>query len=106
MSRGKLTNKGVIASLLRLSGAELLATASPAAADTYCGQYRVASVYAGNPATSCGFALSTAADYHSYGNGSQLFSVSSPTTALPYTTTRSRYGSVCQGENNAVVCLS
>jgi hypothetical protein len=106
VSRGKLMNKGVSASLLCLTGAGLRATAAPAAANTYCRQSRGASVYAGNPAMSCGFALSTAAAYHSYDNGSQLFSVSSPTTVLTYTMTRSHSGSVCQGGNNAVVYLS
>ena len=107
MSLGNLGSKGVIACLLAMTGAGLLATAAPAVADTYCGQSsRGASVYAGNSATSCGFALNTAEAYHSYGNGSQPFSVSSPATGLTYTMTCTSAGSVCQGGNNAVVYLS
>jgi hypothetical protein len=86
--------------------AAMLATAPPAAANTYCGESsRGIAVYAGNSQTSCGFALNVAEAYASYGNGSQPFSVSSPATGLSYTMTCTGAGSVCQGGNNAVVYL-
>lgn len=77
-----------------------------AAADTFCGtSSRGASVYAGNSQTSCGFALSVAEAYHSYGNGSHPFTATSPVTGEAYTMTCTVAGSVCQGGNGAVVYL-
>lgn len=81
-------------------------TAPTAAADTYCGtSSRGASVYAGNNRTSCAFALSTAEAYHSYGKGSQPFTVTSPTTGDTYTMTCIHAGSECSGGNDALVYL-
>jgi hypothetical protein len=80
--------------------------APPAVADTYCGKSSGgASVYVGNAATSCDFAMSTAEAYHAYGSGSRPFSVSSPVTGLTYSMTCTAAGSVCQGGNNALVYL-
>ena len=81
--------------------------AAPAAfADTYCGKSsRGASVYVGNSDTSCEFAMNTAEAYHTYGNGSDPFSVYSPVTGQTYRMTCTNAGSVCQGGNNAVVYL-
>ncbi len=88
------------------TAAALLITASPAEADTYCGQSsRGAAVYAGTAETSCGFAFNTAEAYAAYGNGSQPFSVASPATGLTYTMVCTQAGSMCQGGNNAVVYL-
>lgn len=85
----------------------LTVSAAPAAlADTFCGKSsRGASVYAGNSETSCEFAMSTAEAYHSYGKGSQPFSVYSPVTGQTYSMTCTVAGSVCQGGNNALVYL-
>lgn len=81
-------------------------TAPTAAADTHCGtSSRGAFVYAGNDHTSCAFALSTAEAYHSYGNGSQPFIVTSPTTGDTYTMTCIHAGSECSGGNDALVYL-
>lgn len=75
-------------------------------ADTYCGQASSgARVFAGNSDTSCEFALSTAEAYASYGKGSWPFSVHSPVTGHGVRMTCTQAGSVCQGGNNAVVCL-
>lgn len=83
-----------------------VAAAPVAQADTFCGKSsRGASVYAGNPETSCQFALNTAEAYHAYGNGSDPFSVYSPVTGLSYTMTCTVAGSVCQGGNGALVYL-
>ncbi len=106
-----MVNKGFMAlvgSVVLSVGAAAasLATASPAAADTYCGQSsRGSSVYAGTPETSCGFALNVAEAYASYGSGSRPFSVPSPVTGMTYTMVCTQAGSVCQGGNNAVVYL-
>lgn len=82
-------------------------SASPVArADTYCGKSSAgASVFAGNATTSCEFAMSTAEAYHSYGHGSEPFSVRSPVTGQTYSMTCTAAGSVCQGGNNALVYL-
>ncbi len=80
--------------------------APTAAADTFCGtSSRGASVYVGNSHTSCGFALNVAEAYHSYGKGTQPFSVTSPVTGDTYTMTCTSAGSVCRGGNDAVVYL-
>lgn len=82
-------------------------TATPAAvADTYCGKSsRGATVYAGNPDTSCEFAVNTAETYHAHGVGSNPFDVYSPVTGMTYSMTCTAAGSVCQGGNNALVYL-
>ncbi len=83
-----------------------VAVAPMAVADTFCGKSsRGASVYAGNPNTSCEFAMSTAEAYHAHGSGSNPFSVYSPVTGQIYTMTCTVAGSVCQGGNDALVYL-
>jgi hypothetical protein len=101
-----MTKRLLGAALPFLVASAAVLSSSPAAADTYCGQSpRGASVYAGNSETSCGFALSTAQAYATYGNGAEPFSVSSPVTGMSYVMTCTSAGSVCRGGNNAVVYL-
>lgn len=88
------------------SAAMAAVVAPTAAAETFCGtSSRGASVYAGNGHTSCPFALAVAEAYHSRGNGSQPFRVTSPVTGGPYTMACSAAGSVCRGGNDALVYL-
>ncbi|MHA7648566.1 hypothetical protein ACX9NE_02075 [Mycobacterium sp. ML4] len=98
--------RGVCGVSLAIGAGIALAPAPQAAADTYCGtSSRGAKVYAGNPDTSCEFAMNTAETYHAHGTGSIPFSVYSPVTGETYTMTCTAAGSVCQGGNNALVYL-